>query len=86
MAVTPPPVYKYDTLITGGHVIDPANGVDGPADVAILDGRIAGCLQPDARGGEFISTYSTSLPVCFEYGESLMEYTGAHKNDFVAHG
>ena len=50
MAVTGPPVYKYDTLITGGHVIDPANGVDGPADVAILDGRIAGCLDSQMPG------------------------------------
>ncbi len=28
-------------LICGGHVIDPANGVDGPADVFIRDGKIA---------------------------------------------
>ena len=29
-------------LLKGGHVIDPANGVDGPMDVAITDGKIAG--------------------------------------------
>ena len=28
-------------LISGGRVIDPANGFDGPADVLILDGKIA---------------------------------------------
>jgi dihydroorotase len=31
----------YDLLIHGGHVIDPATGRDGPADVAIAEGRIA---------------------------------------------
>jgi len=28
-------------LIRGGHVIDPANGIDGPADVLIRDGKVA---------------------------------------------
>ncbi len=28
-------------LLTGGHVVDPANRVDGPADLRIADGRIA---------------------------------------------
>jgi len=27
-------------MLTGGHVIDPVNGVNGPADVAIADGRV----------------------------------------------
>jgi dihydroorotase len=31
----------YDLLIAGGHVVDPANGLDGPADVAIRGDRIA---------------------------------------------
>ena len=31
----------YDLLLRGGRVIDPATGRDGPADVAIRDGRIA---------------------------------------------
>jgi dihydroorotase len=30
-----------DVLLQGGHVIDPANGIDGPADVLISDGKIA---------------------------------------------
>lgn len=29
-----------DLLLKGGHVIDPANGIDGPGDVAIQDGKI----------------------------------------------
>ncbi len=32
---------QFDTLLRGGHVIDPARGFDGPADVAITAGRIA---------------------------------------------
>ena len=34
-------VQPLDLLLTGGHVIDPANGIDGPADVGIRDGKIA---------------------------------------------
>ena len=32
---------RYDLLLKGGHVIDPANRIDGPMDVAIRDGKIA---------------------------------------------
>ncbi len=35
-------------LIRGGHVVDPANGVDGVADVWIVDGRVA--PAPDDPG------------------------------------
>jgi dihydroorotase len=31
----------YDLIISGGHVIDPANGIDGPREVAITGERIA---------------------------------------------
>ncbi|MFB3826418.1 MAG: amidohydrolase/deacetylase family metallohydrolase [Bryobacteraceae bacterium] len=31
----------YTVLLRGGHVIDPKNGLDGPADVAIAGGKIA---------------------------------------------
>ena len=36
---------KYDILIQGGHVIDPANNVDGLADVAVVGGKIAAVGQ-----------------------------------------
>jgi adenine deaminase len=32
---------RYDLLLKGGHVIDPANDVDRVADVAITAGKIA---------------------------------------------
>src|SRR3954452_20210003 len=32
---------QYDLLLRGGHVIDPRNQVNAPADVAILGGKIA---------------------------------------------
>ena len=32
---------NYDLLLQGGHVVDPANGVDKVCDIAIKDGRIA---------------------------------------------
>jgi dihydroorotase len=32
---------KFDLLLTGGHVIDPANEIDGVRDMAIRNGRVA---------------------------------------------
>ncbi|MSQ43437.1 MAG: hypothetical protein EXR45_04420 [Chloroflexi bacterium] len=32
---------NYDLVLKGGHVIDPANGIDAVLDVAVKDGRIA---------------------------------------------
>ena len=32
---------KYDILLKNGHVIAPANNIDGIADVAVLNGKIA---------------------------------------------
>ena len=32
---------RYDLLIAGGHVLDPAAGYDGRLDVAVSQGRIA---------------------------------------------
>jgi dihydroorotase len=32
---------RHDLLLTGGHVIDPASGVDGRKDVAFASGRVA---------------------------------------------
>ena len=32
---------KLEIVLKGGHVIDPVNGINGVADVGVLDGRIA---------------------------------------------
>ena len=50
-------------LLTGGHVIDPANGLDGPADVELVDGRISaigsGLKTSDARRIDVSGLYVT---------------------------
>jgi dihydroorotase len=42
----------YDVLLKGGHVIDPANGVNKVLDVAVKDGKIAAVAEniPSAQG------------------------------------
>jgi dihydroorotase len=42
----------FDLVLKGGHVIDPANGIDAPMDVAFLDGKVAAVDReiPVARG------------------------------------
>ncbi len=32
---------NFDLILHGGHLIDPKNQIDGPVDIAIMDGRIA---------------------------------------------
>ncbi len=47
---------RFDMLLKGGRVIDPATGRDGPFDVAVADGRIA-AVAPDiaaARATEVV--------------------------------
>lgn len=44
-------------LITGGYVIDPANGIDGLRDLLVRDGRVAAVEMPGALAG-----VATSLP------------------------
>src|SRR5437867_6989849 len=36
-----PVAMRFDLVLTGGHVIDPATGVDGRRDVAFATGRVA---------------------------------------------
>lgn len=42
---------RYDLLIRGGTVVDPANGVNGRMNVALSGGRVAALLQPDEPAG-----------------------------------
>jgi imidazolonepropionase-like amidohydrolase len=39
----------YDLVVRGGHVTDPSQGLDGPADIAIAGDRVVACGQ-DLRG------------------------------------
>ena len=41
-------VPRYDLLLKGGHLIDPASGLDAKMDVAVSLGRIAN-VRPKAR-------------------------------------
>ena len=40
-----------DVIITGGHLIDPANGLDGPRDLLLRDGLVAAVDLPGAFAG-----------------------------------
>ena len=51
-------------LITGGRVIDPANGVDQNKDLFIRDGKIAGVDDPTREIGVGKSLDARGLVVC----------------------
>ena len=36
---------RFDLILRGGHVFNPANGLDGPYDVGIRLGQIDGCAK-----------------------------------------
>ena len=40
---------SFDLLLTGGHLVDPAQGLDGGFDIAINAGRIAAVLPAGAN-------------------------------------
>ena len=42
---------RYDLLVKGGRVVDPASGLDAPRDVAIAGGRIA-AIEPAIEAGD----------------------------------
>jgi dihydroorotase len=47
---------RYDLLLKGGHVIDPANHIDGVMDVAVSSGKIAAVEKniPAAQAGKVV--------------------------------
>jgi dihydroorotase len=51
-------------LVTGGHVIDPANQLDGPADVLIIDGKISAVGKGLSASGEVERFDATGKVVC----------------------
>lgn len=76
---------RYDLLITGGHVIDPKNGLDGVADVAIRDGVIvavgkrldpAGAARVVAAKGLYVTPGLVDMHVHLYTGTGLKTLTG----------
>src|SRR5207253_9380832 len=53
------PVPRYDLLLKGGHVIDPANGLDGKRDVAVLVGKVA-AVEKDIPANEAVKVVDVS--------------------------
>ncbi len=63
-------------LITGGHVVDPANQLDGPADVLILDGKISAVgknLSAPAKTERFDATGKIVCPGLIDLHVHLRE-------------
>ena len=56
MASPQVPAPHYSLLLKGGHVIDPANRLDGVMDVSIVDGKIAavGPNLPSQEGDKVV--------------------------------
>jgi len=46
-----PPDAPFDLLLAGGHLVDPAQGIDAPHDLAIRGGRVAAVLPPGSGAG-----------------------------------
>ena len=53
------PKPRYDLLLKGGHVIDPANNIDRVMDVAVAGGKIAAVEPniPAAAGGKVVDVH-----------------------------
>jgi len=50
---------RYDLVLRGGHVIDPAQGLDGVYDVGIRDGKI-GAVRPAIEASEALHSLDVS--------------------------
>lgn len=59
LAISAPGYAQYDLLLKGGHLIDPANEINGIMDVAVADGKIAG-VAPDIDPGLAATTIDVS--------------------------
>jgi dihydroorotase len=68
---------RYDLLLAGGRVIDPAAGIDGLIDVAVKDGRIA-AVEPDLRREDAAATVDVTdrlvLPGLIDTHAHVYEY------------
>src|SRR5687767_2297837 len=48
------PDASYDRVILGGHVMDPASGLNAVRNIGLLDGRIAVITTEALRGGDTV--------------------------------
>ena len=64
----------YDTVVRGGRVIDPANGIDAVCDIAIRKGRIAAVGPARAIGLGMDVASEASVRTAFE--EAVLAYGG----------
>jgi dihydroorotase len=67
---------RYDTVLKGGHVIDAANGINQPMDIAVLNGKIASVNRniPASAGktavnvsGYYVTPGLIDLHICCYY-------------------
>jgi dihydroorotase len=75
---------RYDLLLKGGHVIDPANGIDTTMDVAIQDGRIARVAAgiPPAEARKVISAVGLYVtPGLIDLHAHVFGYSGSIQPD-----
>lgn len=72
---------SYDVILKGGHVIDPAQGIDAPMDVAFKDGKVAAIAPaistaeaPDARdvAGRYVVPGLIDLHTHVYWGGTLL--------------
>ena len=72
----------YDLLIKGGHVLDPARGLDGQLDIAVQDGKIARIEAGNVRHAhEWRVWEDVKLPE----GRILVPGVVSHATDLVEH-
>ena len=76
---------NHDAIIRGGHVIDPANGLDAVLDIGIRDGRISAIepsIDPELAdtiydaSGKIVTPGLVDLHIHGYHLVSLPEYPG----------
>lgn len=48
----------HDLVLTGGRLLDPVNNIEGPADLAIRDGRVSEITVVDVRAGRAVWSFA----------------------------
>jgi amidohydrolase family protein len=70
----------HDLILTGGHVVDPANNIDGLADVAITDGRVTEVGRASTAAARTIDVAGQYvLPGVIDTHTHLSNHFGSHE-------